>query len=86
MLVDTQGKIVFKGHPANRQDLEADFATLLKGEAITGAGTEPAGAPAGAADNAGFKEMDLAAVSAEVAEIKTVFEGFTKDEDVKATA
>merc|ERR1719450_742637 len=32
MLVDTTGKIVFKGHPANRKDLEADFDTLLKGE------------------------------------------------------
>lgn len=40
MLIDTNGKIVFKGHPATRPDLEADFDTLLKGEAITGAGTD----------------------------------------------
>ena len=40
MLLDTNGKIVYKGHPATRPDLEADFDTLLKGEAITGPGTE----------------------------------------------
>ena len=39
MLLDTNGKIVFKGHPATRPDLEADFDTLLKGDAITGDGT-----------------------------------------------
>lgn len=41
MIIDTKGMIVFKGHPANRKDLEADFDTLLKGEKITGPGTEP---------------------------------------------
>lgn len=46
MLIDTQGKIVFKGHPANRSDLEADFDALLKGEKITGPGTEEANKPA----------------------------------------
>jgi len=39
MIVDTNGMIVFKGHPANRPDLEADFDNLLKGEKLTGAGT-----------------------------------------------
>lgn len=85
MLVDQKGKIVFKGHPANRQNLEEDFATLIKGEAITGAGTEPAGAAGGADKDQGLKEMNLAAISAEVAEIKTVFEGFTKDEGLVET-
>jgi len=36
MLVDTKGMIVFKGHPANRPDLEKDFDTLLAGGTITG--------------------------------------------------
>jgi len=40
MLVDKEGKIAFKGHPANR-DLEKDIDTLLKGEALTGEGTAP---------------------------------------------
>jgi len=46
MLIDTNGMIVFKGHPANRPNLEQDFDDLLAGKAITGAGTEAAGAPA----------------------------------------
>ncbi len=33
-LVDTEGKIVFVGHPSER-DLEADINTLLKGEKLT---------------------------------------------------
>jgi len=60
MLIDTTGKIVFKGHPANRSDLEADFDALLKGESITGPGTEAAGAPA-ADEEATGKELDPAA-------------------------
>jgi len=38
MLVDTKGKIVFKGHPANRPDLAADMTTLLAGGEISGEG------------------------------------------------
>jgi len=41
LLVDTQGAIVYKGHPASR-NLEQDIDSLLKGEKITGKGTEPA--------------------------------------------
>merc|ERR1719502_519878 len=40
MLLDTTGKIVFKGHPAGRPDLEADFDALLKGETIKTEGEE----------------------------------------------
>ena len=35
MLIDQKGKIVFKGHPANRQNLEQDFDYLLAGKEIT---------------------------------------------------
>lgn len=56
----------------------------MKGEAITGAGTEPAGA-AGGEESEGFKEMDLANVGSEVAEIKAVFERFVINENLKAT-
>lgn len=38
LLLDTKGRIVFKGHPAKRKNLEEDFDTLLKGEALTGEG------------------------------------------------
>jgi hypothetical protein len=33
LLVDTEGKIVFRGDPSER-DLEADINTLLKGEQL----------------------------------------------------
>jgi len=64
MLIDTTGKIVFKGHPATRPDLEADFDTLLKGEAITGAGTEAPAAAEPAAGGDDGKEMDFDAANA----------------------
>ena len=35
MLVDTQGVIVYKGHPTSR-NLEQDIDALLKNEKITG--------------------------------------------------
>ena len=59
MLIDTNGKIVFKGHPATRPDLEADFDTLLKGEAITGPGTEVDAPKPAAEDGAPAKAMDF---------------------------
>lgn len=39
MIIDTKGTIVFKGHPASRDDLEKDFNDLLEGKEITGKGT-----------------------------------------------
>ena len=39
LLVDTTGKIVFVGHPASR-NIEEDINTLLKGESLTGEGTQ----------------------------------------------
>jgi hypothetical protein len=35
-LIDTNGKVVFKGHPASRKNLEEDFDKLLKGEPLEG--------------------------------------------------
>ena len=40
MLIDQNGKIVFKGHPANRENLEQDFDDLLAGKEITVASEE----------------------------------------------
>jgi len=34
MLIDTNGKVVFKGHPACRENLEEDIDTLLKGATL----------------------------------------------------
>jgi len=39
MLIDAEGKIAFKGHPANRPNLEEDLDKLAKGEKLTGEGT-----------------------------------------------
>jgi len=40
LIVDTEGKIAFKGHPANRKDLVSDFNDLLEGKKLTGEGCE----------------------------------------------
>ena len=42
-IVDTKGKVVFMGHPANRDDLVQDFDDLLAGKEITGKGCSAAG-------------------------------------------
>lgn len=41
-MVDTNGKIAYKGHPAGRKDLVKDFNDLLEGKPLEG--LEPAGA------------------------------------------
>jgi len=53
-IVDTKGKVVFMGHPANRQDLVQDFDDLLAGKEITGKGCSAAGGGDGD-DEEGFK-------------------------------
>jgi len=88
MLIDTKGNIAFKGHPANRPDLEKDFDALLKGETLTGKGCGAAEAPKEEDPKAdeipeGYKELDMETVSAEISELHEVLEGFIKDEDMK---
>lgn len=51
MLIDKEGMIVYKGHPASRPDLEGDINKLIAGEKITGEGT-------GAASDEASKEND----------------------------
>jgi len=38
MIIDANGNIAFKDHPANRKDMVQDFNNLLKGEKLTGKG------------------------------------------------
>ena len=38
MLVDKEGTIVYKGHPASRPNLEEDLDKLSNGEKLTGEG------------------------------------------------
>jgi len=61
MIIDKTGKIVFKGHPANRPDLEADFDALRKDETISGEGCASVDAPADGGEAPipeGYSEMD----------------------------
>ena len=72
-MIDKTGKIVFKGHPASRPDLEADFDTLLKGEAIEDEGGKG-------------KELDSAVVAQEIVDFKLKCKGFQEDKDLKEAA
>jgi len=68
MLVDTHGVIVFKGHPATR-NLEEDIDALLKGEKITGKGTEAEVAEKGEEEKSGGSSTS----EAENASAKDIF-------------
>jgi len=91
MLIDTQGTIAFKGHPANRPDLEKDFDALLRGEKLTGKGTADEGAGEekegeGEAKK-GEGEHDLAQINAEIDAFKQLAENdFQKNEELKTLA
>lgn len=88
MLVDKEGKIAFKGHPAGRPNLQQDLDDLAAGKALTGEGTGPAKVEDGAAAAVpeGFSEMDQEVLKRELDANKLVLEGFTKDEDLKKNA
>jgi len=89
MLIDTQGRIVFKGHPATRKNLEEDLDTLLKGEALTGegvfTGAKKAEEGAAAAEEVpeGFKEVDAAAINEEIDAFQKLGEELQKDEKMQ---
>jgi len=58
MIIDTKGVIAFKGHPANRPDLVADFDNLLAGKTLEGEGCKPSPAKADDEVPEGFKETN----------------------------
>jgi len=59
LIVDKSGKIVFKGHPANRKDLVADFNALLEGKELDGVeDAKPAAGGDDAADDEGSATLD----------------------------
>jgi hypothetical protein len=90
MLVDQDGVIVFKGHPATRK-LEEDLDALSKGEKLTGEGikNEP-DAPSTEEEKPkakeGFKEIDLNKANAEVDDFKKFCENLKTNESFKAAA
>jgi len=60
LIVDTNGKIVFKGHPANRKDLVKDFDDLLAGKELEGVeapGNDGGDAPEEAGDTASLDDI-----------------------------
>jgi len=93
MIIDKEGKIAFKGHPATRQDLEKDFDQLLKGdEPLTGQGTASA-AKAGAGgddddeDGKQKDDLDTKEINEEMDAFKKVAkDDLQKDETLKALA
>jgi len=86
MLLDTTGKIVFKGHPAGRPDLEADFDALLKGETIKVEGGDDEG-EAKEEDGAVEDGKDPAACMKFIDDFKNVHApALQKDEGIAAVA
>jgi len=67
-MVDTNGKIAFKGHPANRKDLVADFNTLLEGKDLEGVEAPKAGGDEVGAEEGG-DSVDLDRISAVMEEM-----------------
>jgi len=90
MLLDQDGTIVFKGHPAGRKNLEEDLDILSRGEKLTGEGiselkTESAEAETEAKEEPvpeGFSEQNTGELSKEIESFKEVCTGFQKDEDL----
>lgn len=89
MLIDKEGMIVFKGHPASRDNLEDDINKLIAGEKITGEGTAAASQEKDEKDEDKLKEGDLATlekIHKEVDEFSTVGPSMTKDDEFKKHA
>jgi hypothetical protein len=85
MLIDKTGKIVFKGHPANRPNLEEDFDTLRNGGTISGEGCAAAEKAEGAAEEPvleGYTEMDPKELQEDIVAATDAIEGLTKDSEV----
>lgn len=90
MLVDKEGTIVFKGHPAGRPDLEDDLTKLANGEKLTGDGIaeKTVEAPGAAAPEfkpeEGFTtEHEVTKLVEQVETFKTTCSGWQKDEEVR---
>jgi len=64
LLVDKEGRIVFKGHPASRPNLEQDLDDLAAGKSLTGDGvwsgeSAASGEKKDKLSQDGFSELDL---------------------------
>lgn len=91
MLIDKEGNIVFKGHPATRPNLEADLDALANGEKLSGEGiVEPIQESSGEGQaikvtpEEDFKELDVPAT--EIDRFKTICTEKFKTEQAKNDA
>lgn len=85
MLIDKTGTIVFKGHPANRPNLEEDFDTLRNGGSISGEGcaaSEAAAEGGEAPVPEGYVEMDDKELEDDIAQASAAIDALTKDTEV----
>lgn len=86
MLIDKNGKVAFKGHPASRKNLEEDFETLASGGTLTGQGTGPEAEEEEDEGEAGGSDINFDTAMTTIDEFKTVAEGFQKDDTLKGHA
>lgn len=91
MLIDHEGTIVFKGHPASRDNLEEDLDKLMRKEELTGNGISKRAAAGGQAAAAEFKvdlpegynNVDSSTISGEIATWKSANEDLLKDSEIQ---
>jgi len=81
VLIDTNGKIAFIGHPAER-DLEKDIETLLKGEKLKGV----KGAATEEGEESTWKELDQNVIDRELEQFRTMSTELTTDQNIKKNA
>lgn len=89
MLIDKNGKIAFKGHPAERESIEKDLDTLARGEELTGKGTaastQETEAPSEEEKPAG-NELEIEQVNSEIAAGKEAMLGMQADPALSTAA
>lgn len=79
MLIDSHGKIVFKGHPATRPNLEADIDTLISGGTLTGEGTS--GGSGEGSDDPAFKKVEDEVVESDFKKFQEEIDALKKDSE-----
>jgi thiol-disulfide isomerase/thioredoxin len=85
VLIDTNGKIAFIGHPASRK-LEEDIETLLKGEPLKGVSGSGDDDDEEEEDPSKFTDMDTKQLAEEVSKFKVAVSALQKDNNLKAEA
>lgn len=91
MLIDKEGTIVFKGHPAGRPNLEDDLSKLGRGEKLEGTGiselqADDTGAAPEIKTEEGFTEMDTNSLSLEIVKFKEACSGWQQDSAIQEAA